>query len=200
MIPAFQNARARQGSPYAPLIGAWDLDPSRWIPIKYAMTTDLDFRIADPPRVILPEGRTKDFAVVTIVTDPERALITHLTHGILDRCVTQSTAATPPRNDGQYEIDFSDETNNYTPIPVQAQITFGSVLSPPGTFAKGPNVLPFPWPIFCPGRKTFKIRLRNLVDRFEYYPEYNIQFRCFQVCLHGLAERIPIERGERGET
>lgn len=132
----------------SPLVGKFDLDPGRWRPMWYGVNIDIP---------ILDGGSQQ--GSFTINNQP--ALLTRITHGILGRCYPFAPITPLWAQDGQYLLEFKDESSSYQNIPIQAALMFGQIAPCVG----GIGCLDLPYPIPYSGSRTLTFRVTNLYPR-----------------------------------
>lgn len=126
----------------SPLLSRFDQDPGPWRPMYYPVEID----------VPVTAGQSA-FGSVTINNQP--FILQQITHQIIgDTCDWEATGLC---QDGQYDIELSDDQSNYQSGPIPA----GANLGGPGM---GFSLL-LTFPIPYAGAKTLNARVTNRVTR-----------------------------------
>ena len=127
---------------YARDPSALDRDPARWRPQFYVVDVELDAAVGS-----INTG--------TVSLNNQPFVLQRVTHAI--KAADFLADANSLNQDGQYLIEWKDDSTNYQSAPALADALFGSV--------RTGNFLDLPSPIVYPESKTLTARITNLVDR-----------------------------------
>ncbi len=134
-----------------------DMDPARWRPQYYETKIELSTNI-------------DSVQIGNITLNNQPFVLQRVTHQIIG-----ATAAGPLFQDGNYLIDWKDDSTSYQNSAAMADAMFGSV--------RTGNFLDLPAPIVYPSSKTLTVRVSNVIARTPADTFFKIQ-----VIFHGIEQ------------
>lgn len=148
--------------PATPLLNFFDLDPERLKPLLYKVDIDV-------PVLVNGIGHG------SITTRNQPFIWTKTTHRIIGNTFDPESSGL--YDDGQYDVEMSDEMRVYTVGGINADLLFGP--KGEGEFQE------MAYPVYFAGTHTVLFRLTNLYTRVltPRADTFRVQF-----CIHGLAD------------